>query len=283
MAHARFNCVAILDAVPDGELATARHLREELRDIAAYRANGLKVRYFRVMQQSDLEAAFSRLEEEAKSSGLLPWVHLDAHGTPDEEGFVTADGSYVSWNALRALITPLNIATNINVVIVLAACYGGSFTKAIRANDRAPVLAVIGSTRKIAAGRVDVDFPAFYKTFFETGSLKSAIGALTSRAEKTLYYRTTAERFFYDVWAGYKASECSEEAIALRARRIFRRLKREGAPRVPSVGHIKRRFRSKERESFERYRDMYFMYDLFPGNRSRFPVSYKEAEDHAAR
>lgn len=237
MAGARFNCVAILDAVPDGELGTARRLREELRDIAVYRAKGLEVRYFRIVRPVDIDVAFSQLEQEAKSSGLLPWVHLDAHGTPDEEGFVTADGSYVSWSTLRTLITPLNLATNINVVIILAACYGGSFTKAIRTNDRAPVLAVIGPIRKIAAGQVDADFPTFYKTFFETASLKAAIRALTSNAENTLYYRTTAEKFFYDVWASYKASECSEKAIALRARRIYRRLKREGASRVPSIGH----------------------------------------------
>lgn len=283
MGDARFNCVAILDAIPDGELNTARHLREDLRDIAAYVAEGLEVRYFRIKDRSDIEEALSVLEHEARTSGLIPWLHVEAHGTQDQEGFTTASGAYCPWSTLKTLVTPLNVATNIKVIIVLAACYGGSFTKAIRTIDRAPVLAVIGPTREVTSGQVKTDFPSFYKAFFETGSLKAAIEALTEHADRGLYFRTTAEKFFYDVWASYKATECSDEQIDMRARGIYRRLKQERVPNPPNIGRLKLLFRNAEQAIFEKYRDIYFMYDLFPDNRLRFPVSYKEAEDYAIR
>lgn len=283
MGDDRFNCVAILDAIPDGELNTAHHLHEDLQDIASYVAKGLEVRYFRIETPRNIEDAIASLAHEAEANGLKPWLHLEAHGAKDHSGFATADKSYCTWHNLKALVIPLNIATNLNVVIVLATCYGGSFTKAITTTDRAPVLAVIGPTRQISAGHVDTDFPSFYKTFFGTGSLKEAVAALTANVQASFYFRTTAEQFFYDVWANYKANHCSDTEIKLRARRLYRLLKRERSAQAPSIGQIKRLFRSNEERLFEKYRDSYFMYDLFPENRSRFPVTYKKAESYASR
>ncbi len=34
---------------------------------------------------------------------------------------------------------------------------------------------------------------------------------------------------------------------------------------------------------FEKYRDTYFMYDINASNRTRFPVTYDEAEAYASR
>lgn len=133
------------------------------------------------------------------------------------------------------------------------------------------------------AGQVQGDFGAFYRTFFETLSGSKAVEALNANAPKGLYYLTTAERFFYNVWRRYKQVLCSEGKIAERARDMYRRAKTEHLPKSPSVGQLKRMIRSREKDLFERYRDIYFMYDLYPSNRSRFPVTHKEAEAYAAR
>lgn len=282
MGDARFNCVAILDAIPEGELNTARHLHEDLQDIC-YVAKDLKVRYFRIRTTYDLESAISSLTQETENRGLIPWLHLEGHGTQDQSGFATADASYCSWTHLKILITPLNVAANLNVVIVLAACFGGSFTKAISTVDRAPVLGIIGPTRKISIGEVETDFRAFYKTFFVTGSLREAVAALTAHATANLYYRTTAEQFFYDIWASYKANHCSEKQISKRAQRIYRELRKQDLAFTPSVGQLKRLLHSEEEQLFEKYRDTYFMYDISPDNRARFPVTYRDAERYASR
>lgn len=74
MADSQFNGVAILDAIPEGELNTARRLKEELEDISMYIAEGLQVRYIRVNTLADLEVGISSLVEEANNNGLRPWL-----------------------------------------------------------------------------------------------------------------------------------------------------------------------------------------------------------------
>ncbi|GAB4513308.1 MAG: hypothetical protein Tsb0026_17870 [Sulfuricaulis sp.] len=283
MGDGRVNGVAILDAIPEGELNTARRLREDLRDISTNFVDGLQVRYVHVDTIASLEAGISSLLDEAKTNGLRPWLHLEGHGFSNEDGFLCANGEHCSWNRLKEIITPLNVSTGLNLVLILATCYGGSFARAIQTVDRSPVLGLIGPTREVKTRQLETGFPAFYRTFFETLSLKKAINALNETAPKNLYYRTTAERFFYDVWAGYKKTHCSKQEIANRARRMYRKAKSQDLPKTPSVGQLKRLIRGKERDLFEKYRDAYFMYDIHRSNRTRFPVTYEEAEAYASR
>lgn len=283
MKDGRVNGVAILDAIPEGELNTARRLREDLRDMSSNFADGLQVCYVRINTIADLEAGISSLSAEARSNGLQPWLHLEGHGLADETGFQLADGSYCSWIKLKEIITPLNIITGLNLFLILATCFGGSFARDILTIDRAPVLGLIGPTREVKVSMLERGFPAFYKTLFESSSLKKAIEALNITAPRNLYYRTTAERFFYDVWADYKRTFCTKQGIENRARRMYREAKSQSLRRTPSVAQLKRLIGSKERSLFEKYRDTYFMYDICESNRTRFPVTYNEAENYISR
>lgn len=278
----RVNGIAILDAIPEGELNTARRLREDLRDIAAYDTDGLEVRYIRLNTYQDLVAGISSFADEARSSGLKPWIHLEGHGTPDENGFLLACGDHCTWGQFKDVITSLNVATGLNVLLILATCFGGSFARAMRTFERAPVLGLLGPKKEIKTGEVESGFIAFYRTFFESSSIKLAIEALNAATSSNLYYRTTAQQFFYDVWISYKLVQCTPQEIERRARRMYREAKTQSLPRTPSIGQLKRLIRGRERELFEEYRDFYFMYDLDDTNRRRFPVTYKEAEAYVS-
>lgn len=282
MSSGKLNCIAILDAIPNGELNTARRLYEDIQDISAYHAAGLEVRYFRIDTISDIDAAAGSLISEAESNSLKPWLHLEGHGLDNQSGFSTASGSPCGWVVLKDIITPLNTATDFNLILILATCFGGSFARSIRVTDRAPVLGLIGPTREIESGEVEIDFPEFYKTFFREDSLKEALRALTARADAGLYYRTNAKQFFLDVWAGYKNNQCTDEEIDKRARALYRKAKKERSIPTPSIGKLKRAIRGGERDFFDRYRDKYFMYDRNQNNRTRFLVTYEEAEKYTA-
>jgi hypothetical protein len=283
MADSRFNCIAIFDAIPEGHLNTAKLLCGELKDIADYKADGLHVRYYRIDSVDALKDGLERLHKEVSGNGILPWIHLEGHGLKDESGFVLANKSHFTWLQFKKLITPLNITLGLNLILVLATCYGGSFASSIRTTDTAPVLGLIGPKKEISAGKLGDGFKNFYQTFFETGSLKSAIQALNASAERGMYFRTTAEEFFYAVWTSYKKIQCTEEEINKRARSMYRALKKKKVDKIPSIGSLKRTLRHREPELFDEYRDTYFMYDRVPENRERFAVTYKEAELRAAR
>ncbi|MHB9098833.1 MAG: hypothetical protein ACYC5X_13535, partial [Syntrophales bacterium] len=80
MTDSHFNGIVVLDAIPDGELNTARRLKENLEDISLYVANGLQVRYYHLNTIDDLKSAMAEVLDEIKKSRLMPWLHLEGHG-----------------------------------------------------------------------------------------------------------------------------------------------------------------------------------------------------------
>lgn len=282
MSDSRFNAIIILDAAPEGEPNTARRLREDLRDIERDIADGLQVRYYRLDDIEDLRKCIISTLCEMKSNGLKPWIHLDGHGLKDQSGFVFANKkTFCSWRQLIEIITPINVESNLNLTMLLATCFGGSFARAIETTDRAPVLGLIGPRREVTPDEVQRAFTGFYQTFFNTLSLGEALSALDKETSSGLYYRTSAENFFYEVWSLYKTELCTKKALDDRARKLYRKLKKQNLASHPSVGQIKRTLQSREPEVFDKFRNTYFMYDLDVENKNRFPVTYGQAEKNA--
>lgn len=272
------NGIVILDAIPKGELNTARRLKEDLIDLSYTLEISLEVSYVRLETYTDLQNGISNVLKEINKEGLVPWLHLEGHGSADETGFQLASGENCSWVQLKKLITPLNISTDLNIHLILATCYGGTFARTISTTDRAPVSGLIGPTHEVTAGEVEKGFIAFYKTFFETISLKDALIALQETASEGLYYRTTAERFFYEVWCLYKKTQCTKEELHNRAKKMRKEAKSQRLGKIPSIGCLKRLIKKQEPTSFDKYRDTYFMYDISSSTKERYPVTYKEAE-----
>ncbi len=146
MSENRFNSVAILDAIPEGELNTARRLREDLEVVAASLQVRLIIQYFRIETVAHLTDCIDSLLTSLGESGIMPMIHFEGHGYSDENRIASASGEPCTWEQLKELITPLNAAMGLNLLLVLAACYGGSFVRAIRTTDRAPVWGLIGPT-----------------------------------------------------------------------------------------------------------------------------------------
>lgn len=282
MSENRFNTIVIIDSIPEGELNTARQLRDDLEIISAAFANELAVLLMRVNCHADLNTSMAAILQNLKSEGQFPLIHLEAHGLDDENGFVLADGSGCSWKQLKDYVTPINIAMGLNLMVVMATCFGGSFSKAIITTDRAPLWGLLGPVRELSASQVQTDFGKFYRTFFESNSGSDAIKTLNNNNPEGLYFMTSAQNWFYDVWRNYKEKQCTKEKIEERARAMYRKLKADKVPKIPGVGSLKRRLKSTEEASFNKFRDFYFMYDLYPNNRERFPVSYREAEEYVS-
>lgn len=154
------NGIVILDSIPDGELNTAKHLRDDLLDLSYSLNKSLEVRYHRIETFKDLESGISKILNEIKTEALIPWLHIEGHGSEDETGFQLAGGENCSWVQLKKLITPLNICTDLNIHLILATCFGGTFAKAISTTDRAPVSGLIGPKYEVKVGEVEKGFIA---------------------------------------------------------------------------------------------------------------------------
>lgn len=279
MSENLFNTIVIIDLIPEGELNTARKLFEDLEIIACLFNGRLKIQYQRVRTLYDLKKIMSKVLQNVQYNGLLPLLHIEGHGLNDENGFSLPDDSNCTWSQFKEFVTPINMTMGLNLMIVMATCYGASFVKAIRTTDRAPIWGIIGPTRELSANQVKTDFPAFYRTFFETQSTTKALKALKTSGPSDLYVMTSAENFFYVVWERYKNEYCTEDKLSERARAMQLRASTEKWKKIPSIRFFKRKLKNIKREKklFNSFRNKYFMYDLYPINKKRFPVTYKKA------
>lgn len=271
------NCIVIVDSIPDGELNTARQLREELRDWADTFEEPPGLVFSRVVTASDLQVVLVEFERLVRDENMLPVVHVEAHGW--DNGLQLASGDLVSWTELKEWITPLNVAMRLGLLFVLAACKGATFTKAIRLSDPAPLWGISGPTQDVTAGRIEADFRAFYRALFDGCSTKDMLAALVHDAPENTYYATSAEEFFFRAWKGYKETYCTDAQLAERAKRAAEILTDMGKQAV-SEQQYRQLMAEREPKLFERYRDTYFMVDLYPENKTRFPVTYEQAEQY---
>lgn len=285
MHNSRFNCIVILDAIPDGELRTARKLHEDLldyRNANLQQLGRLQLRHYRIATEDELGDCISSLIAESQADRLIPWLHLEAHGLEDKTGFATANGVPVSWEQFNKLITPLNILTNLNLVLVLASCYGAYYIQSLRPTQRSPILALVGPIERVLAGDVVKDFMAFYRHILNNRSFGRAAMAIAETNEGPLYYATNTEEIFLETWKGYRDNHCSKKALKTRALALIQRLRRANPDVAFQIGTIKKVLKEKEPEFFDKYRDAYFLYDIYPSNKVRFPITYQMALEYVA-
>jgi len=276
MSENRFNYVVILDSIPAGDLNTARRLHEDIETCAAAYSPTPGIAYLRVENQSSLFDYLEQLRLQNVQNHAFPLLHIESHGY--EDGLQLADRSLVSWESLKEALIPLNVAMRLNLMVVLASCFGGAFIKALRLSDRAPVWGLIGPTQAVSFGEVETHFGTFYRKLFSTGSPREAVDALNQVSRPGIYLRTTAEGFFYRVWRRYKEEQCTPRKLKARARRMRERAKAQKMGPLLKVSEFKERLIRQEPEEFNKFRDTYFMCDLYPENQHRFSVTYKKAE-----
>jgi hypothetical protein len=268
----RFNQILVLDSIPTGECNTAKRLFEDLETYASAYSPSPAVRYLRVESGDELIQCILKCRKDADEQDIVPMLHIECHG--DEDGFQFADGSLADWEELKLPITELNIATRLNLMIAVAACTGGALAKVVRMSDRAPFWGLIGPTKTLTAGELEKAYRALYLTLLSTKSPAKAVHAMDAATTPGLFWRTTSQGIFEKVWAGYKKEYCSAEALEVRAKRMRERLEQTSHTPLPTTDQLKSRLVNHEPKSFERFRDTFFMCDLFPEHSSRFPVEY---------
>ncbi len=110
--------------------------------------------YVPCKSKADCLAAIERATVRAQQSGMMPVLHLEAHG--NENGLEGPDGlggsEFLTWEELTDPLQRLNLATGCNLVVLMAACTGFAGVKAFSRGPRAPAVALVGPTDQIMAG-----------------------------------------------------------------------------------------------------------------------------------
>lgn len=268
----RFNQILVVDSIPTGEYNTARRLFEDLQTYAVAYPPSPAIRYVRVENAVEFVRCILTCRKAAEERDIIPMLHIECHG--DEDRLQFADGSVADWDELKLPITELNVATSLNLMVAVAACTGGALAKITHMGDRAPFWGLIGPTRTLTAGELEKAYAALYLTLLSTKAPAKAVQALDQATSPGLFWRTTSQALFEKAWGSYKREHCTAAALEVRANRMRERLRQSGVSPLPSTDELKTGLISREPIAFERYRQTFFMCDMFPEHSNRFPIEY---------
>ncbi len=277
MPNAKFSKIIIIQSLSVDNEFTGTKLRDDIEPLNIYHDLGLDIDLKNIDTKSELTDVFKSVEYETENDGLYPLLHFEIHGSDDTTGLILSSGDYVSWEELIEPLTKINIACRLNLLVILAVCYGANLTRIIKPTDRAPFWGLVGPTHKIKTGFILKAFYQFYKTLLKSENGASAVSALNNEKEigKGYYRFSNAESFFKKVYIMYVQEECTPEKLEERARKMFRILKKEQGNSARSVGQLKRHLKKTQEESFYKYCNKFFMFGMYPENKERFNLEYK--------
>ncbi|MFK2904108.1 hypothetical protein ISP17_09030 [Dyella ginsengisoli] len=271
----RFNQILVVDSIPTGERNTARELHQDVCLRARLFAPAPEVLYHRLESRGQLLALLSELAAAASAAGDIPVLHIECHGNND--GLEFADKSFATWADIKEPLTALNVATGMNLLVVVAACNGSAITNTLGPTDRAPLHGLIGPIRSVLPSELMSAYLALYETLLRTRSARLAVDDMRATSPDTFVYRP-AQWFFQHVWDQYQATQETPEARLERGRKMAANPPDDyvGPPVRPE--QFAQLLADKNREFFDKYRRIFFLCDLFPEHETRFPVNYVVAE-----
>ncbi len=276
---AKFSKVTIIQSLQEGDSPTGRDLYEEIDNANSFYTRGLTIEFLNISEKSQLFSLLSRLETEAKK-GLYPLIHIETHGSEDKTGLILSSGDYVSWKELKEPLTKINIASELNLLIILAACYGGYLASIIDPTDRAPCWGLIGPDDSVGSDFILKSFSEFYRTLLEKNDDGSI--AIMKLIEKTAgtkvkYGIIRATDFFVRTYKRYYEEACSDAAIQKRASDLHAKQKTMiNGYRYKTIDQITQELKEMQPHFFEQNKTHFFMYDIFPKNITRFNVRFED-------
>lgn len=262
--NARFNQILVVDSLPDGELNTAERLSADMRAWATLREQAPEVVRHKVRSGAEFLRLLQACERVALRDPYVPLLHIECHGS--EDGLRFSDGSVLHWADLQPALTSLNVATKLNLVVVVAACDGSSVAYTMSAHQRAPLWGFLAPNREISTGALEASLTAFYQTLLATGSAERALEALRQTDAGGTFMFISARTMFRLAIESYQAAHGSPEEVTRRARRLQALARQQGVEYPLAL--IENMIR--DPEILEGFRRTFFMIDIYPDNANRF-------------
>jgi hypothetical protein len=218
------NAVFILDGLKSSELQTAKHLHDELLDLA-YTTTTPYCSIFRIGTRAEL---FSVLEEIKKYcvEGIKPIIHIEAHGRKDSGIAVGDNQEVVSWIELSACLGKINKISKNNLGVIMAGCFGLYAISSIKITQPTPYYFLIGSDDEVKAGEIDEVMKRFYRVLFQSSSLRLSMEQIEER-----FKQFHAERFFCISFGRYIKRACLGKGRATRVENLVSGAIERGTPR----------------------------------------------------
>ena len=177
--------VWIVEWLPPNEQRTGWLLHEWMKD----RRPGWSA-YSLCKTKQEVLSAIERATSRAQQSGMVPALHLEAHG--GELGLEGPDGSggreLLSWDELTEPLQKLNLITRCNLIVVVAACTGFAGIKAFHRGPRAPAVALVGPDAPVMPSSLLSGTKEFYRRWRDESPKLGKMAASASQQAGTVTF-----------------------------------------------------------------------------------------------
>jgi hypothetical protein len=272
-----FSAIIVIESLSRENLRTGTDVFETTIAPAAL-AHGVLAE----LHQPNTTREFIRVLQHARwlaRKGHSPILHFEAHG--DEEGLQLASREVIAWKELAPLLTEINIAAKMNLLVVAAACHGWFLGSVLEPIDRAPLWAVIGPPESQRAGDLYCAMKRFYSRLLTDFDLVAAIREMNGNrdVDEWEYAIYSAELLFCNVFRYYIRDLAGAETLEQRLNRLVAHVARRQHLDLRQTMMLRDLYRAKLTDHkfwFDRYRKTFLMLDLFPQNAARFQFTFEE-------
>lgn len=142
-----------------------------------------------VSRETFVEALYAGLSEAMYAEpDKRPIVHISAHGSMD--GIQLTDEKIISWDELRELLKPINLALNNGLIVCMSSCHGYAGTRmAMQGHEHAyPFFALIGTGAAPSWPETAIGYSTFYHQLARGEHITDAVEAMRVASGHVAFY-----------------------------------------------------------------------------------------------
>lgn len=270
MAHGfTLSEVVVVESLEPNEARTGAILSRTLEGLMAELAPNLKVTLWPCESALEFRSQLQHLADRSRNHGDRPLLHIEAHGS-EAWGLEFANGSTLSWGDLGELLTELNVATQFNLLVVVAACYGAHLASQFSPVSPAPAWGIVAPTQSVDPGELLGGFRSFYECLLRTKDASLATDLLEGVSlSEGIWFSEMAEDWFGILVTSYIKEHLGHSAFRDWSKSLSRRM--HGLGLRAGVGSVTRQLRAQHASSLTgKYFDAFFCIGRVPGAEARF-------------
>ena len=276
----KFNGIEVIESVEDGDLRTGRNVFESvIEPTAAQLIPPLVPRFHPVEGRSELFEVLADIQSRAENQNTYPLLQLDAHGSA--RGLKLRNGDRVEWGHLFDLFTAINVATRLNLVVVMSSCFGAHVAGLVHPPKRAPFWGAIGPRAEIRSDALESALRAYYEVFLRDFDGMAAFHAMRAASPpgSEAFGLYPAELLFRMRFHEHVRDNSEGGVLQRRMDRLWEiALSKDPAAADDEEGRREwiKKWILNHPYHFERIKAEFFMHDLFPENVTRFDPQYED-------
>lgn len=167
----QINSIVWIHSLPPNEMGPTNRLIGDIKLLGLQ--GGFPVLEYAVKDRTELADVFASVTAEAQKT-LRPIIHIDAHGNADEGLLLSPSGECEGWLNLIEMLRTLNVATQNNLVVIFALCFGLHIYKQASLSRPVPAYFFGAPSNEITAGFLEDQTLEFYREVNRTSDLTSA-------------------------------------------------------------------------------------------------------------